>query len=120
LRPMDDLLIVRLSDRSKERFARREDRFSLGGALGLALGLPLGLAFAAGWQGDPTVGLAIGGGAGLALGTALGRFLPTPARHPRPSRGDLYEGLPIEDESETRDSDDEEPDGVPGPEALRN
>jgi len=117
---MDDLLIVRLSDRSKERFARREDRFSFGGALGLALGLPLGLAFAAGWQGDPTVGLAIGGGVGLALGTALGRFLPTPARHPRPGRRGLYGGLSIEAAGEASDSDDEEPDGGPGPEALRS
>ena len=78
---MDDMLIVRMSDRSRERFARRRRTAPIGANFGLVMGLPLAIAFASMLEGNPPIFMALGAAGGLAIGGLLGRFM-TPKRRP--------------------------------------
>lgn len=96
---MEDLLIVRISDRSKKRFERRRANVPLGANLGLALGAAFGLLFASGFDEAPLLGLALGIAVGLAIGGLLGRFLrPSDARRRKP-RPFHYDGIPASGET---------------------
>lgn len=96
---MDDLLIVRISDRSKDRFSRkrRMRNAPLGMHFGLLAGVGFGLAFATASKIDPTIGVAVGTAFGLVLGALMGRFLK-PNRHRRDKRRRprySYDGMPF-------------------------
>lgn len=90
---MEDLLIVRLADRSKSCYARRREPVPIGASLGLVLGAAFGLALASSSPEQPAIPMALGIAVGLAIGGLLGRFLkPRPRR--QPTR--IYDGLPFE------------------------
>jgi|GEM_PF-646912 hypothetical protein len=105
---MDDLLIVRMSDRSKERFDRRSRQKStpLGMNLGLALGLALGLGFASASNADPKIGMILGLAMGLAVGGLFGRFLKRSRPYKRGAASYAYEGMPFESEDDEQGDDD--------------
>ncbi len=100
---MEDLLIVRLADRSKSRYARRREPVPIGASLGLVLGAAFGLAFASSSPAQPAIPMALGIAVGLAIGGLLGRFL-RPRTRRLPTR--LYDGLPFEpvDSADEKDS----------------
>ena len=98
---MDDLLITRMSDRSRERFARRPMNAPAGAGFGMVLGLGLGLSLAAAWQANPLVGLAFGFGIGAALGGLFGKFMQPAKRRKRLARIPYsYDGFPISEAAE--------------------
>lgn len=99
---MDDLLIVRMPDRSNERFSRksRARNTPVGMHLGLVLGIGLGLVFAAKSGSDPRVGLALGVAFGIAFGGLSGRFIKPNRRDKQPRHAYSYEGMPFETKEE--------------------
>jgi len=104
---MDDLLIVRMSDRSRERWQRSRRGTPLGANLGMLLGLPLALVFGSALQGEAPVYVAIGAAIGLAIGGIFGRFLANP-RKPNPqARRRYYSGLPLPSDEEDKEATDE-------------
>lgn len=74
---MDDLLIVRMADRSKERYycKRRHMQAPLGMNMGLVIGIGIGAIAISRFGADPLLGLGIGVGFGLIFGGLSGRFL---------------------------------------------
>ena len=104
---MDDMLIVRMSDRSRERFARNRRALPLGGSLGLVLGLPITIALLSSYNGDFPPYLGIGAAIGIVFFAFFGRFL-APHRKKRPMANlRYYDGMPFPAEDE--DEADEEP-----------
>lgn len=106
---MDDLLIVRMSDRSKKRFERRKGQSAapLGMHLGLALGLALGIGFAAVSNADPKISMALGLAMGIAFGGLSGRFLKRNRPYERRTAAYSYQGMPFESEDEQTDDSTE-------------
>lgn len=95
---MDDLLIVRMSDRSKERTARSRrlnSQASLGMNLGLVVGVGLGLVFASNSSNaNPIVGMAIGLACGMILGGLFGKAI---SRKEKPKQTKKHcQGMPID------------------------
>ena len=99
---MDDLLIVRMSDRSKERYSRkgRVNAAPVGMHFGLLIGIGFGLALASATKSDPIIGIAIGTALGLVLGALTGRFLKPNRRFERRRSAYDYEGMPFEAQSD--------------------
>lgn len=106
---MDDLLIVRMADRSKERYARKRRRMQapLGMNLGLVVGMGVGVVAISRFGLDPAVGLGIGIGFGVIFGGLSGRFLKPRRRYQTVEKAYSFQGLPFESDSE---SDEETPD----------
>ena len=104
---MDDLLIVRMADRSKERFFRkaRAANAPIGMHFGLILGIGLGLAFASTTNSDPFVGLAIGTVFGLVIGAIAGRFLKPKRRYERTRPAYSYDGMAFENKEDDESED---------------
>ena len=104
---MDDLLIVRMSDRSKERFSRkrRDLNAPIGMNLGLIAGVGLGLVYANNAGASPQVGLGIGIVFGLVFGGLLGRFVKPVRRYKRFKPNYSYEGMPFENEKDESDQE---------------
>lgn len=106
---MNDLLIVRMSDRSKERYTKRRDRSPIGANFGIIAGAAIGFMVVHRIYPESSTAPAIGAIIGLVIGVAggglLGRFLkPKSARHRKP-RPDLYDGLPFSNEEEEDDQE---------------
>ena len=105
---MDDLLIVRLSDRSRDRYRNRRRPTSLGANLGLLLGLAAGFAINpimidflpvepnTAWVTSMAVGLAIG----LSIGGLLSKAIPLARRRSKPVSHYRYDGFPFSEENE--------------------
>ena len=106
---MDDLLIVRMADRSKERHSRKRRRMQapLGMNMGLVIGIGIGAVAISRFGTDPLIGLGIGIGFGLIFGGLSGRFLKPRRRYQRVEKDYSFEGLPFESDEE---SDEESPD----------
>ncbi|EDY83072.1 hypothetical protein VDG1235_2696 [Verrucomicrobiia bacterium DG1235] len=100
---MDDLLIVRSSDRVRPRLSQRRAQFPLGVNIGLVLGVAFGLIGATKLEQQPLVGMALGLAIGLALGGILGTLMkPRSKRRPAYPK-DHYIGFPNSNE-ESEDS----------------
>ena len=103
---MDDLLIVRLSDRSRARYRHRHTPTPLGANFGIIIGALAGFLVAVRlFPANPTapiIGLALGLAVGIAIGGVLGQFLKPRSRRRTKRRPDLYDGLPFSDEPETK------------------
>ena len=97
---MTDLLIVRMANRSKERYSRkaRAENVPVGMHFGLVVGVGLGLGIASASEFDPFVGIAIGAACGIVFGVLLGRFLKPTRRYRRTRQAYSYEGMPLENE----------------------
>lgn len=105
---MDDMLIVRMSDRSRERFTRNRRALPLGGNLGLIFAIPLTIVFAKLIDGEFPLYLGIGAAVGIAFFAFFGRFI-TPLRKKRPMAGIRhYDGLPFSSEDEDEEASEEE------------
>ena len=107
---MDDLLIVRMVDRSKERFSRkaRSANTPVGMHIGLVVGIGIGLMAASITNSSPLFGITIGTVFGLVFGTIAGRLLKPKRRYERIRPAYSYEGMPIENE-EGDESEDPSP-----------
>lgn len=105
---MDDLLIVRMADRSEERYSRKRRRMQapLGMNMGLFIGIGIGAVAVSRYGADPLLGLGIGIGFGLIFGGLSGRFLKPRRRYERVEKAYSFEGLPFGSEKE---SDEESP-----------
>ena len=105
---MDNLLIVRMADRSKERYSRKRRRMQapLGMNMGLVIGIGIGAVAILRYGADPLLGLGIGIGFGLIFGGLFGRFLKPRHRYERVEKAYSFEGLPFESE---KDSDENSP-----------
>lgn len=97
---MDDLLIVRASDRVRTRPSQRRGQAPLGANMGLVMGVAFGAIGATSFEQNPVIGIAFGLAVGLAIGGILGRLLK-PRSHRRtvyPSK--RYRGIPATDEAD--------------------
>ncbi len=105
---MDDLLIVRMTDRSKERYfhKRRRMQSPLGMNMGLVIGIGIGAVAISRFGADPLLGLGFSIGFGLIFGGLSGQFLKPRRRYERIKKAYSYEGLPCESE---KDSDENSP-----------
>ena len=73
---MDDLLIVRMADRSRGAIPANDAAWApLGLNLGLVIGIGIGTVAISRYGADPLLGLGIGIGFGLSTGGLSGRFL---------------------------------------------
>lgn len=104
---MDDLLIVRMSDRSKERFSRKRRglKAPIGINFGLIVGIGIGAVGANQAGADPAISLAIGVGFGIVFGALFGRFFKPLRRYERTGSNYTYEGMPFAAEEEDSDSE---------------
>ena len=108
---MDDLLIVRMADRSKERYSRKRHRMQapLGMNLGLVLGIGLGAVAISRFGANPLLGLGVGVGFGIVFGGISGRFLKPRRRYQRVEKAYSFEGLPFESDLDSEEEALEEP-----------
>lgn len=101
---MDDLLIVRYSERTRTRRVRRNSSVPLNAnlsmILGAALGLVLGVQLMSENPDAPAIAILFGLIIGLAAGFLLTR-LTKRYRHPRKQR--RYNGMPIETDEDSND-----------------
>lgn len=106
---MDDLLIVRMSDRSKERFTRKRRKMDapLGMNFGLILGIGIGVVAASRSGANPALSLGIGIAFGLVFGALAGRFLKPVRRYKRSTPKYSYEGMPFDAEENDSNSESE-------------
>ena len=99
---MDDLLIVRMSDRSKERYTNRRARtpmgVNLGAIAGAAVGFAMGIRLYPESPMAPMVGAIAGLLAGVAFGGIFGRILKLGRNTRRKPRVDIYDGIPFSKE----------------------
>ena len=107
---MDDLLIVRRSDRSKERFTRKRRKMDapIGMNFGLIAGIGIGTVAASKVGADPIMSIGIGVAFGIVFGALAGRFFKRVRRYERTVSNYSYEGMPFETEAEDSDSPNEE------------
>ena len=93
---MDDLLIVRASERIRpRRHERRADQVPLGASLGMVIGVACGFLGAVVYSANPTFGLMGGIGVGVIIGGLIGPLLrPKSKRIPRYSQKH-YDGFPF-------------------------
>jgi len=111
---MDDLLIVRMTDRSKERYfhKRRRMQSPLGMNMGLVIGIGIGAVAISRFGADPLLGLGFSIGFGLIFGGLSGRFLKPRRRYQRAEKAYSFEGLPFGSDKE---SDEESPEEAEKP-----
>ena len=101
---MDDMLIVRMSDRSRQRHARNRRATPAGANLGLVMGLALAIPMGFSQGSSDPMHILLGAGMGLVIGGLFGRFITRP-RRPRPqSKVRHYRGMPFEEETEEDES----------------
>lgn len=104
---MDDLLIVRLSDRSRTRYTHRRPPVAVGANLLLILGAACGVMFAPSSEALP-ICIALGVATGIAIGGVLGRLARPRSRPERQRKPDLYDGLPFANTDEAAELDSKE------------
>ena len=106
---MDDLLIVRMSDRSKERFTRKRRKMDapVGMNFGLIMGVGIGVVAASKSGANPALSLGIGITFGIVFGALAGRFFKPARRYKRSTPHYTYEGMPFEAEEEDPNSESE-------------
>jgi len=97
---MDDFLIVRMSDRSRERFTRNRRATPLGAILGLALGVPAALVIAAFFGTRQTDFLGLSMALGLVFFAFLGRFLISNRKARPTAQKRHFDGMPFDAEDE--------------------
>lgn len=97
---MDDLLIVRASDRVRTRPSQRRGQAPLGANVGLAMGVAFAAIGAAKFEQSPAIGIGIGLAVGLAIGGVAGHLLKprSPRRTVYPNKH--YRGIPPTEETE--------------------
>lgn len=107
---MDDLLIVRMSDRSKERFSRKRRKMDapIGMNFGLIMGIGIGAVAASKTGANPVMSLGVGIAFGVLFGALAGRFFKPVRRYQRTSSPYSYEGMPFEEEEESSEPIDGE------------
>jgi hypothetical protein len=108
---MDDLLIVRVSDRSKERFSRKRRKMDapIGMNFGMIIGIGVGMVAASKVGANPAMSLGIGVAFGVIFGGLAGRFFKRVRRYERTVSNYSYEGMPFETEEEPEPSSKENP-----------
>ncbi len=106
---MDDLLITRRSERVRERYSRTRSSVPMGSGFGMACGIALGFCLAAALEKSPHVGLLLGLALGAALGGLFGKFIRSPREFKRADFGYHYEGIPISEDPDSADSEEEKP-----------
>ena len=106
---MDDLLIVRMSDRSKERLSRKRRKMAapIGMNFGMIIGIGVGMVTASNMGANPVMSLRLGVAFGLVFGGLAGRFFKRVRRYERIASGYSFEGMPFETEEESETSSDE-------------
>ncbi|MDQ8196580.1 hypothetical protein QEH56_00385 [Pelagicoccus enzymogenes] len=102
---MDDLLIVRASDRVRVRPSRRRAQAPMGANLGLVLGASFAAIGATGFAQNPAIGGAFGLAVGLALGGILGNLLKPRSRRSSVYPKSHYNGFPSTDVEEENGKD---------------
>ncbi len=104
---MDDLLIVRMSDRSKERFSRKRRKMDapIGMNFGMIVGIGIGVVAASKAGANPLMSLGIGVAFGVVFGALAGRFFKPVRRYERTSSSYFYEGMPFETDEESSEPD---------------
>lgn len=107
---MDDLLIVRRSDRTKERFTRKRRKMDapIGMNFGLIMGVGMGTVAASKAGADPLMSIGIGVAFGIVFGALAGRFFKRVHRYERTVSNYSYEGMPFESEEEESEMTSEE------------
>lgn len=108
---MDDLLIVRMADRSKERYSRKRRRLQapFGMNLGLVIGIGIGAVAISRFGADPAIGLGVGIGFGIIFGGLSGRFLKPRRKYERVEKAYGFRGLPFESEADSEEEIPDEP-----------
>ncbi|MDQ8186086.1 hypothetical protein [Pelagicoccus sp. SDUM812002] len=102
---MDDLLIVRASDRVRVRSRDRRAQTPLGANIGLLLGVAFGAIGASSYPGNAAFGIAIGFAIGLAIGGILGSLIKPRSQRRAVYPKSHYSGFPPSD-METAESDE--------------
>lgn len=95
---MDDLLIVRASDRVRLRPSQRRAQAPLGANLGLVLGATFAVLGASQFEQNPMTGMALGLAVGVAIGGALGKLFKPRSRRRTVYPRSHYNGFPPTDE----------------------
>lgn len=106
---MDDLLIVSMSDRSKERLSRKRRKMAapIGMNFGMIIGIGVGMVATSKMGSNPVMSLGLGVAFGLVFGGLAGRFFKRVRRYERIASGYSFEGMPFETEEESETSSDE-------------
>ncbi len=106
---MDDLLIVRMSDRSKERYSRKRRKMNapIGMNFGLIVGIGAGAVIASKSGASPALSLGIGVAFGVLFGALAGRFFKPLRRYERSGPSYSYDGMPFEAEEDDASPDSE-------------
>lgn len=94
---MDDLLIVRASDRVRVRSSQRRAQAPLGANIGLVMGVGFAAIGATQFEQNPAVGIALGLAVGLAIGGILGNLLKPRSSRRRAYPKSHYNGFPSTD-----------------------
>ncbi len=108
---MDDLLIVRMSDRSKQRFSRKRRKMDapIGMNFGMIIGIGIGTVAASRIGANPVMSLGIGVAFGVIFGALAGRFFKRVRRYERTASNYSYQGIPFETEEDAESSNEEVP-----------
>ena len=108
---MDNLLIVRMSDRSKERLSRKRRKMAapIGMNFGMIIGIGVGMVAASNMGAKPVMSLGLGVAFGLVFGGLAGRFFKRVRRYERIASSYSFDGMPFETEEESETSSEEKP-----------
>lgn len=92
---MDDLLVVRSSERIRPRHSQRRAQAPLAANIGLVLGAACGVAGASLYRANPLIGFAIGLAVGIAIGGVMKSLIKprTPRKVVFPKNH--YQGFPV-------------------------
>lgn len=103
---MDDLLIVRASDRVRVRSRQRRAQAPLGANLGLIVGAGFAVIGATYLDQNPAVGIVLGLAIGLSIGGLLGNLLKPRSRRSTVYPKSHFTGFPESDpqEEETKEA----------------
>ncbi|MBC2606823.1 hypothetical protein [Pelagicoccus albus] len=103
---MDDLLIVRSSDRVRPHLRHRREASPIGANFGIILGAACGIIGASQTPHSPTIGLALGLAVGIAIGGLIGPLLRSRfnriSRYPR----NHYDGMPFSEPGEEQEDNE--------------
>lgn len=99
---MDDLLIVRASDRVRVRSSQRRAQAPLGANIGLVMGVAFAAIGATKFEHNPAIGIALGLAVGLAIGGVLGSLLKPRSRRRAVYPKSHYTGFPPTDVEEEK------------------
>lgn len=92
---MDDLLIVRASERARPRRHQRRAQVPLGANLGIVIGASCGLVGMTQFPNNPPIGLVAGIGIGIVIGGIIGPLLRPKSKRPAQYPNKHYDGMPF-------------------------